>query len=157
MKKYVQNNPEMYSIGAGALDPVTGLRTRPGQLPPTHGGGGAEGQPVLGQVVAPVPSEVDDSPATSKAAGQHGDDKGEHQHKRIRARPQRRARTSRRRRERLQLQMKALQQQRILQSPLAQTRKTRERMTMRRPLLRLMALMLPLEQQRTNMRPTRSP
>ncbi|KAL8689922.1 MAG: hypothetical protein Q9218_004516 [Villophora microphyllina] len=57
VKKYVQNNPELYSAGAGALDPITGLKARSGAAP------------VAGH--SPNPGPVgnhgdEESPATSK-------------------------------------------------------------------------------------------
>ena len=76
VKKYVSNNPDMYSMGGGMLDAVTGLRARPGagvQLP-------AVGAPtdVAGAAAVPPPAASapeDESPATAKEHGDKDKDK----------------------------------------------------------------------------------
>ena len=81
VKKYMQNNPDMYSAGGGLLDPITGLRARPGagvQLPPAITAPNASGTSAPAQVSATVPppaGDPDESPATAKD-GVKSDDKG---------------------------------------------------------------------------------
>ncbi|KAL6713791.1 hypothetical protein ACLMJK_008283 [Lecanora helva] len=72
VKKYVVNNPDMYSAGGGLLDAITGLRARPGagaQIPPVVGGGAAAATtPAVGGAPIAVPpvADEDESPATAK-------------------------------------------------------------------------------------------
>ena len=95
VKKYMQNNPDMYSMGGGLLDAITGLRARPGagvQLPPAPPATtvpNTEGAAAPGPapMTAPPPAgDADESPATAKGdvksdakskdkAGQVGTDK----------------------------------------------------------------------------------
>ena len=71
VKKYMQNNPDMYNMGGGVLDAITGLRARPGagvQLPPTA----TAPEPAGASAPAPTGAgatshdEADESPATAK-------------------------------------------------------------------------------------------
>ncbi|KAG8532144.1 uncharacterized protein KY384_003784 [Bacidia gigantensis] len=73
VKKYMQNNPDMYSMGGGMLDAITGLRARPGagaQLPPVVNApdAGAATTAVPAPLAAsPAPAgDADESPATAK-------------------------------------------------------------------------------------------
>ena len=95
VKKYMQNNPDMYNMGGGMLDAVTGLRARPGagvQLPPTAtapeaagasaphpaqaGAGASAEEAEESPATAKDPNKgADDSPATAKDDGEE-DDKG---------------------------------------------------------------------------------
>ncbi|KAL9045539.1 MAG: hypothetical protein Q9214_001432 [Letrouitia sp. 1 TL-2023] len=72
VKKYMQNNPDMYNTAGGVLDPITGLRARPGgsaQLPPTatppDPGATSTGAPPPA-AASPPAEDVDESPATAK-------------------------------------------------------------------------------------------
>ena len=69
IKKYMENNPDMYNTGGGLLDPVTGLRSRPGAglpLPPgTTAQATSAPAPVPTAAAPPVP-DPDESPATAK-------------------------------------------------------------------------------------------
>lgn len=74
LKKYINNNPDMYNAGSGALDPIGGLRAKPGpaqQVPgkADAGQGAANGQAGGGAVTtaqAPAVDDADESPATAK-------------------------------------------------------------------------------------------
>ena len=81
VKKYMQNNPDMYNAGGGLLDPISGLRARPGAGAPVP----AATAPSAAAASAPDPSPAsaapaddgDESPATAKNPGktdQKGDD-----------------------------------------------------------------------------------
>ncbi|KAL9608995.1 MAG: hypothetical protein Q9167_006204 [Letrouitia subvulpina] len=72
VKKYMQNNPDLYNTAGGALDPITGLRARPGgsaQLPPSatppDPGATSAGAPPPA-AASPPADDADDSPATAK-------------------------------------------------------------------------------------------
>ncbi|KAI4157594.1 MAG: hypothetical protein LQ342_008164 [Letrouitia transgressa] len=72
IKKYMQNNPDLYNTAGGALDPITGLKARPGrsaQLPPTAAtpdpGATSAGAPPTA-AASPPADDADDSPATAK-------------------------------------------------------------------------------------------
>ena len=69
VKKHIQNNPDLYNMGGGILDPITGLRSRPAQ--------GAQPLPAAtaAPASAPVPAQgatntdaadAEESPATAK-------------------------------------------------------------------------------------------
>ena len=83
VKKYIQNNPDMYSMGGGLLDPITGLRARPtagAQLPAavTAPAAPATSTPAPAPVAAPGPVEDEDaSPATAKDAVKEDKNKAE--------------------------------------------------------------------------------
>ena len=75
VKRNMQNNPEMYSLGGGMLDPISGLRGRSGagvQLPPVAAVPEASGAsaptpvPAAAAAAAPETSDADESPATAK-------------------------------------------------------------------------------------------
>ena len=72
VKKYMQNNPDMYTAGGGLLDPITGLRARPGaggQVPAATTLDAANASaPDPSPASAPV-DDVDESPATAKDPG----------------------------------------------------------------------------------------
>lgn len=71
VKKYMQNNPDMYTAGGGLLDPITGLRARPGaggQVPAatTPDAANASSAPDPSPASAPAADDADESPATTK-------------------------------------------------------------------------------------------
>ena len=70
IKKYKQNSPDLYSMGGGVLDPITGLRARPGpgtQLPPAVSASGAPAPAAPGPATSSEPvADADESPATAK-------------------------------------------------------------------------------------------
>ena len=72
VKKYMQNNPDMYNAGGGLLDPITGLRARPGagaQVPAGPAPGAANASaPDPSPASAPA-DDADESPATAKNPG----------------------------------------------------------------------------------------
>ena len=72
VKKYMQNNPDMYNAGGGLLDPITGLRARPGagaQVPAATAPGAANASgPDPSPASAPA-DDADESPATAKNPG----------------------------------------------------------------------------------------
>lgn len=72
VKKYMQNNPDMYNAGGGLLDPISGLRARPGagaQAPAGTAPGAANASaPDPSPASAPA-DDVDESPATAKNPG----------------------------------------------------------------------------------------
>lgn len=70
VKKYMQNNPDMYTAGGGLLDPITGLRARPGVVGPapaatTPDAANASSAPDPSPASAPA-DDADESPATTK-------------------------------------------------------------------------------------------
>lgn len=70
VKKYMQNNPDMYTAGGGLLDPITGLRARPGAVGPapaatTPDAANASSAPDPSPASAPA-DDADESPATTK-------------------------------------------------------------------------------------------
>ena len=73
VKKYRQNSPDMYNAGGGLLDPVTGLRPRPGaaaQVPAAAAGPGAADASASDPSPASAPADdADESPATAKNPG----------------------------------------------------------------------------------------
>lgn len=71
VKKYMQNNPDMYTAGGGLLDPISGLRARPGaggQVPAatTPDAANASSTPDPSPASAPAANDADESPATTK-------------------------------------------------------------------------------------------
>ena len=71
VKKYMQNNPDMYNAGGGLLDPISGLRARPGgagaQVPAGITAPGAANASAPDQSPASAPADDgDESPATAK-------------------------------------------------------------------------------------------
>ena len=72
VKKYMQNNPDMYNAGGGLLDPISGLRARPGagaQVPAgTAPGAATASAPDPSPASAPT-DDADESPATAKNPG----------------------------------------------------------------------------------------
>ena len=76
VKKYMQNNPDMYNAGGGLLDPISGLRARPGgagaPAPPagTTAPGGANAAAADPSPASSAPADDgDESPATAKDPG----------------------------------------------------------------------------------------
>lgn len=75
IKKYMQNNPDLYNTAGGALDPITGLKARPGRsaqlpstaIPPDPGATSAAPPPPA--AASPPADDTDDSPATAKNSG----------------------------------------------------------------------------------------
>ena len=65
VKKYKQNNPDLYNMGGGILDPITGLKARPppgAQLPPVA----PAADPSTAAAPPPAADDEDESPATAK-------------------------------------------------------------------------------------------
>ena len=73
VKKYMQNNPDMYNAGGGLLDPITGLRARPpgagAQASPTTASGAAAASGPDPQPASAPADDPDESPATAKDPG----------------------------------------------------------------------------------------
>ena len=72
VKKYMQNNPDMYNAGGRLLDPISGLRARPGAgaLVPAATAPGAANASAPDPSPASAPADdVDESPATAKNPG----------------------------------------------------------------------------------------
>ena len=72
VKKDVQNSPDMYNAGGGLLDPISGLRARPGagaQAPAGTPPGAANASAPDPSPASPPADDVDESPATAKARG----------------------------------------------------------------------------------------
>ena len=72
VKKYMQNNPDMYTAGGGLLDPITGLRARPGAGGPvpaattTPDAANASSAPDPSPASSAPVGDGDESPATAK-------------------------------------------------------------------------------------------
>lgn len=69
IKKHMANNPDMYNTGGGVLDPITGLRARPGagpQLPPVTAAEANNAAAPVPAAIAPPAPDPDESPATAK-------------------------------------------------------------------------------------------
>ena len=72
VKKDVQNSPDMYNAGGGLLDPISGLRARPGagaQVPAGTAPGAANASAPDPSPASAPPDDVDESPATAKNPG----------------------------------------------------------------------------------------
>ena len=78
VKKYIENNPELYNTKGGMLGAIKGLRARPppgAQLPPHATGTGAAAAPAATPMAAFAPlGGADESPATAKKAALRSDD-----------------------------------------------------------------------------------
>ena len=68
VQKYVQNNPDLYSASGGVLDPVTGLRSRPGAAATQPSAGNSANTPSA-PAADVSPAADDESPATAKEFG----------------------------------------------------------------------------------------
>lgn len=69
IKKYKDNNPDMYNMSGGVLDPITGLRGRPApgqQLPPVTAADATSTPAPVPTAAAPPEHDPDESPATAK-------------------------------------------------------------------------------------------
>lgn len=70
VKKYMQNNPDMYTAGGGLLDPISGLRSRPGAggpMPAAATSDEANASSTPGPSPASAPADdADESPASAK-------------------------------------------------------------------------------------------
>ena len=72
LKKYKENNPDLYGAGTGVLDPISGLRTKGAPAPQPAPASQAPAGDKSGESAPPAPPTVDDpdeSPATSKSVG----------------------------------------------------------------------------------------